>query len=132
MELDLCIVARRNYRLYVFTLSKNWSFLRIWWHLLKKSLMENLIFCAALVKKSSIEKFIFWCSDIRKPFFLILVFSPALSGVSIPYIELTFNRCSCSQMFFKIGVLKNFAIFTWKHLCWSLFLTKLQTWRPAT
>ena len=25
--------------------------------------------------------------------------------------------------FFKIGVLKNFAIFTRKHLCWSLFLT---------
>ena len=24
-------------------------------------------------------------------------------------------------MFFKIGVLKNFAIFTGKHLCWSLF-----------
>ena len=22
------------------------SFLRIWWHLLKKSLMENFIFCA--------------------------------------------------------------------------------------
>ena len=25
-------------------------------------------------------------------------------------------------MFFKIGVFKNFAIFTGKHLCWSLFL----------
>ena len=29
-------------------------------------------------------------------------------------------------MFFKIGVLKNFAMFTGKHLCWSLFLIKLQ------
>ena len=28
-------------------------------------------------------------------------------------------------MFFKIGVLKNFAIFTGKSLCWSLFLIKL-------
>ena len=27
-------------------------------------------------------------------------------------------------MFFKIGVLKSFAIFTAKHLCWSLFLIK--------
>ena len=27
---------------------------------------------------------------------------------------------------FQIGVLENFAIFTEKHLCWSLFLTKLQ------
>ena len=34
-----------------------------------------------------------------------------------------------SQMFFKIGVLKNFAIFTGKYLCWSLFLTKLQGFR---
>ena len=30
-------------------------------------------------------------------------------------------------MFFKIDVLKNFTIFTGKHLCWSLFLIK-----PAT
>ena len=28
-------------------------------------------------------------------------------------------------MFFKIGVLKNFAKFTGKHLCWSWFLIKL-------
>ena len=35
-------------------------------------------------------------------------------------------RSSSSQMFFKIGVLKNFAIFTGKHLRWSLFLIKLQ------
>ena len=28
------------------------------------------------------------------------------------------------QTFFKIGALKNFAIFTGKHVCWSLF--KLQ------
>ena len=31
-------------------------------------------------------------------------------------------RTSRSQMFFKIGVLRNFAIFTGKHMCWSLFL----------
>ena len=35
-------------------------------------------------------------------------------------------------MFFKIGVLKNFPIFTGKQLCWSLFLIKLQDRRPAT
>ena len=34
-------------------------------------------------------------------------------------------------MFFKKGVLKNLAIFARKHLCWSLILIKLQTWRPA-
>ena len=34
-------------------------------------------------------------------------------------------------MFFKIGVPKNWAIFTGKHLCWSLILIKLQAWRPT-
>ena len=32
-----------------------------------------------------------------------------------------------SQMFYKIDVLKTFAIFTGKHLRWILFLIKLQT-----
>ena len=30
------------------------------------------------------------------------------------------------QMFFKIGVLNNFTLFTETHLCWSLFFEKLQ------
>ena len=39
-------------------------------------------------------------------------------------------KSSRSQMFFKIGVLKNFAIFTGKHLWRNLFIIKLQAWRP--
>ena len=35
-------------------------------------------------------------------------------------------------MFFKIGFLKNFTIFTWKNQCSSLFLIKLQARRPAS
>ena len=38
------------------------------------------------------------------------------------------HKSNHSQMFFKIGVLKNFAIFTGKCLCWSLFLIKLQAY----
>ena len=34
-------------------------------------------------------------------------------------------------MFFKIGVLKNFAIYTRKHLCWSLLFNKVAGLRPA-
>ena len=34
-------------------------------------------------------------------------------------------------MFFKIDALKNFANFTGKHLCWSLFLIKLQPLWPV-
>ena len=41
-------------------------------------------------------------------------------------------RSSRSQIFFKIGVLKDFGDFTGKNLCWSLFLIKLQAWRPST
>ena len=32
----------------------------------------------------------------------------------------------------KEAVLKKFAIFTGKQICWSLFLIKLQVFRPAT
>ena len=42
------------------------------------------------------------------------------------------TRCSRLQIFFKIGVLKNFTKFSGKHLCWSLFLIKLQAFRRAT
>ena len=47
--------------------------------------------------------------------------------------EAVAHRCSVAvfkkseaQVFFKIGVLKNFANFTGKHLYWSLFIIKLQ------
>ena len=46
--------------------------------------------------------------------------------------KMTVCRSSRSQMFFKIGVLKNFALFTGKHLCWSLSLTKMMERRAAT
>ena len=36
------------------------SFLRIWLHLLKKSLMKNFIFCAANVTKSAGNYLVFW------------------------------------------------------------------------
>ena len=36
-----------------------------------------------------------------------------------------------SPMFFKTGVLKNFATFTVKYLCWSPFSIKLEDWRHA-
>ena len=45
--------------------------------------------------------------------------------LSIDHVEITSDRNSRSQMFFKTGDLKNSAMFARKHLCWSLFLRKL-------
>ena len=42
------------------------------------------------------------------------------------FVTRLFCRSSRLQMFFIIDVLKHFAIFTGKHLCWSLFLIKQQ------
>ena len=36
------------------------------------------------------------------------------------------------EVFCKKDSPKDFANFTEKHLCWNLFLIKLQAWRPAT
>ena len=58
------------------------------------------------------------------------------SYVSFNYIRQTvtkmINRSNRLHMFFKIGVVKNFAEFTGKDLCWSLFLIKLQAFRSVT
>ena len=40
-------------------------------------------------------------------------------------------RSSRTQLFFKTGVIRNFAIFTGKYLYWSLFLLKLHALRPS-
>ena len=56
-----------------------------------------------------------------------------LTQVSFSKIcEIFQNRSSRSQLFFKIVILQNFAIFTAKHLCWSLLLIKWQGWGPAS
>ena len=41
-------------------------------------------------------------------------------------------RFSLPKAFCKQGALKNFAKFTGKWLCWSLFLIKVLEWGPAT
>ena len=47
-------------------------------------------------------------------------------------MQLIADRNSHRRCFVKIGILKNFAKFTEKHLCLSLFLIKLQASRAAT
>ena len=48
------------------------------------------------------------------------------SFLTVPaMIKMKEKRNGRSQMFFKIGVLKNFAKFTGKYLCQSLFFNKV-------
>ena len=44
----------------------------------------------------------------------------------------TFQKCSLSQMFLKIDVLRNSPKFARKDLCWSPFLIKPHVWWSAT
>ena len=57
---------------------------------------------------------------LDKLFWKNIFFKTSYSEKSVKY------RSSRSQMFFKIAVLKKFAIFTGKDLCWNLVLIKLQ------
>ena len=55
-----------------------------------------------------------------------LIISGFLSDIGVPYV----SQKQPPEVFYKKAVFKNFAIFTGKHLCWSLFLIKLQAlWR---
>ena len=67
---------------------------------------------------------------------LIILLGTLFLDIYLQKLVISFHdkiiRSSRWQMFFKIGVLKNFAIFTEKHLCWSLFLIMLQTIWPVT
>ena len=60
------------------------------------------------------------------------IMSPSLHMLLVMlFIHAGERSNSRSNMFFKTGVFTNFAIFIGKHLYWSLFLIKLQDWRPA-
>ena len=54
-----------------------------------------------------------------------------IKNILYRYIIYIKGRSSSSQMFFKISVLKNFAIFTVKNLCWSPFSIKLLAFMHA-
>ena len=59
-----------------------------------------------------------------------------ISGQHFPFIPPDHTKgflmtSSQRQMFFKIGVLKVFAIFTGKRLCWNLFLINLHRCFPV-
>ena len=46
--------------------------------------------------------------------------------------DMNSSQTHSPQVFYKKAILKNFVTFTGKRLCWSLFLIKLQAFRPET
>ena len=93
-------------------------FLRIWSYLLKKALMEKFISCAVKFKLLLDEILIKWISVIL--------------SVSIHSGKLFYNKQKHSPVVFcKKGVFRDFAKFTGKHLCQSVFFNKVGL-RPAT
>ena len=58
------------------------------------------------------------------------MFDRVLTHTSVKIIRLLQKQPAA--MFHKKAILKNCATFTGKHLCWSLSLIKLQSFRPAT
>ena len=63
---------------------------------------------------------------------LSLFLTSSKSNRSIQHINLLFTRSSHPDVFFKTGVLRNFAKLTEKHLCQSLYFNKVAGPRPAT
>ena len=61
----------------------------------------------------------------------LLPVSLASKRAGFKFLKVFLQKQSFAQMFFEIGILKNFPILTGKHLCWSLFLIMLQVCRPA-
>ena len=63
------------------------------------------------------------CIIEAKKFYNKTINSTLSSDIPMPGMYILY-RSSRLQMFFEKGALKNFASFTKKHLCWSLFLIK--------
>ena len=84
--------------------------------------------------KNIMKTQVFSSSRVLECFFVIIIIffllrkCPLHMLLVMFFIHLGKLSNSRSQMFFKAGVLKNFAIFAGKRLCWRLFLIKLQTY----
>ena len=68
--------------------------------------------------------------DLRRHYLTLIVKGTYKSKLRHPIITVNLQKQLLSDVL-QIGVFKSFAIFTQKHLCWSLFLIKLQACRPA-
>ena len=102
---------------------KKWN----WGDLLLKIGKQTFVYLFMLALEKSCSKFntdseyiYFWQENISRHW---NIHEKRRTSICLcRYLHTNHRRSSRSQMFFKTDVLKNFAIFKGKHLCWSLFL----------
>ena len=96
------------------------KFDQVWSHLLKKSLMENFIFCA--VKTERLTHFYLGLSDVFRKYKNGKLAWYGLIQLNLERVcRNIYRRCSIKRCVFK-----KCAIFTGKHLCQNKFFIKLQ------
>ena len=78
-----------------------------------------------LIQKTTFSK----CFSFFLIFFIVTIIS-VISSIQIACDIMCVQHVQKQplEVFFKKGVLEDFADLTGKHLCWSLFLIKLQGW----
>ena len=107
---------------------------------------SSVPFCWAVFLKITVLKIfgdflagILWWSSINKKqikqCFFYVICEPFIKNYLDEHWKTLVDDFHCfrnsrSQIFLKVSVLKKIACFTGKHLCWSLSLIKLQTWKP--
>ena len=75
--------------------------------------------CAELYLKPWFESDCYFCNNTKSGWFWKRLFRKKVLNNFLQ----SHLRSSRTHMFFKIGVVRNFLIFTGEHLCWSFFLT---------
>ena len=90
-------------------------------------LLVKLGFCLSMFQ-FFVFLFLYLCSFVLSFEFNVLIdlitwYSQSGNKINHVLFKFVFTlfRSSHRRCFIKKAVLKNFAIFTWKHLCWSLF-----------
>ena len=99
----------------------NIALLQLWWLSLKNTCDGVQLLVNFHVTLSSFEPLL-----RKKPYFITALINAEQQRLQNTEKTPSVFRSPRSQMFLQIGVLKNFANLTGKHLCWSLFLIKLQ------
>ena len=101
-------------------------------HLVHNQTVKHWAKLASLAKWLNVRLWTTWLW-VRIPLQLLKLKLPRLFRAGVPWHSGNYRaRSSCWRYSVKKDVLKNFANFIGKHLCWSLFLIEVQAKGPAT